>query len=154
MFDLYTIFLILAVWYAYSFITWLIRTISPLPDLTKKYGPNSWALITGATDGIGKGFAQVLAKQGFNIILSARNESKLQTVQKELEEINPKIKIMILKADYTNSIEADFFDKLHDKIKNLDISILVNNVGLALIEDYDKCDEKYMRDMLTVNMFP
>ena len=41
-------------------------------DLKRRYGANSWALITGSSDGIGKAIALSLAKQGFNIILSAR----------------------------------------------------------------------------------
>lgn len=42
-------------------------------NFQKRYGRNSWALITGSSDGIGKGIAGALAKKGFNIILSARN---------------------------------------------------------------------------------
>lgn len=42
-------------------------------DFKKRYGANSWALITGSSDGIGKGIAISLARQGFNIILSARS---------------------------------------------------------------------------------
>jgi len=42
-------------------------------NLKLEYGENSWALITGASDGIGKGFAIELAKQDFNLILIARN---------------------------------------------------------------------------------
>ncbi len=42
-------------------------------DFAKRYGANSWALITGSSEGIGKGIATSLARQGFNIILSARS---------------------------------------------------------------------------------
>jgi len=41
-------------------------------NFAKRYGKNSWALVTGSSDGIGKAIALSLAKQGFNIILSAR----------------------------------------------------------------------------------
>uniref|UniRef100_A0A6P7GYR5 Very-long-chain 3-oxoacyl-CoA reductase-like n=1 Tax=Diabrotica virgifera virgifera TaxID=50390 RepID=A0A6P7GYR5_DIAVI len=43
-----------------------------------------WAVITGATDGIGKAFAEVLAKKGLNIVLISRTQSKLEDVAKEL----------------------------------------------------------------------
>jgi 17beta-estradiol 17-dehydrogenase / very-long-chain 3-oxoacyl-CoA reductase len=42
-------------------------------NFAKRYGANSWALITGSSEGIGKGIATSLAHQGFNIILSARS---------------------------------------------------------------------------------
>ena len=41
-------------------------------NFAKRYGVRSWALVTGSSDGIGKAIAHSLAKQGFNIILSAR----------------------------------------------------------------------------------
>ena len=51
------------------------------------------ASITGATDGIGKGYAQVLAKQGCNLCLFVRNSEKAELLKKELIDINKKIEI-------------------------------------------------------------
>ena len=53
-------------------------------DLTKLYGEESWAFITGSSDGIGKGLAFGLAKEGFNIILSARTVSKMEKIKEEI----------------------------------------------------------------------
>jgi hypothetical protein len=52
-------------------------------DLAKKYG--KWAVVTGATDGVGKAYAFELARRGMNIILISRTESKLRNVAKEIE---------------------------------------------------------------------
>lgn len=49
-------------------------------------GQGAWALVTGATDGIGKEFAIQLAKRGFNVFLVSRTTSKLQAVQEEIGE--------------------------------------------------------------------
>ena len=54
-------------------------------DLKKRYG-GGWALVTGASDGIGKQYCIELAKSGFDIILMARNKEKLEEVAKELIE--------------------------------------------------------------------
>jgi hypothetical protein len=54
-------------------------------DLLNRYGRGSWAFITGSTDGIGFGFADNLAKRGFNVIICARNPEKLAAKKKLLE---------------------------------------------------------------------
>lgn len=43
-------------------------------NLKQRYGENSWVMVTGASDGIGKGFCEEFAKLGFNIVLVARNQ--------------------------------------------------------------------------------
>ena len=43
-------------------------------------------MVTGASDGIGKGFCHVMAKQGINIVLIARNKKKLDRVAGEIQE--------------------------------------------------------------------
>lgn len=47
--------------------------LRPRLNLKRRYGENTWAMITGATNGIGLGFAEALAKEGFNIVLVARS---------------------------------------------------------------------------------
>jgi 17beta-estradiol 17-dehydrogenase / very-long-chain 3-oxoacyl-CoA reductase len=53
------------------------NVIRPKKNLLKRYGKNSWVLVTGSSDGIGKQFALSFAKRGFNVIISARTKSKL-----------------------------------------------------------------------------
>lgn len=58
-----------------------------------------WTVITGATDGIGKAFAELLAKKGLNIFLISRNKDKLQAVASEIE-MKYKVKTKIFAADF------------------------------------------------------
>lgn len=74
-------------------------------NLKGRYGRNSWALITGSSDGIGKGIALSLAKEGFNIILSARTESKLEGVKNEIKRLYPSLDVKLLVVDYEKSSE-------------------------------------------------
>ena len=53
----------------------------PRRNIQRRYGRNTWALVTGSSEGIGKGIAIALARQGFNLILSARTESKLDVAR-------------------------------------------------------------------------
>ena len=94
--------------------------------------PGAWALVTGASNGIGLSFARVLSAKGFNVILHGRNESKLQAVIADLQKTYPKTLYRIVIADASNShgmkssIEA-IVASLHDLPGPL--TVLINNVG-------------------------
>merc|ERR1712055_1211902 len=60
----------------------------------------TWAVVTGATDGIGKGFSVELAKQGMNIVLVSRNMEKLKVVAKEIEEMS-EVKTKVVDIDFS-----------------------------------------------------
>lgn len=121
----------------------------------KKYGPGSWAVITGSTDGIGKGFAEELAKQGFNIYQIARNPDKLMDCEAELIS---KYSVQVfsrtwdfLKCSphletFTQVITQDLSDK--------DVSILVNNVGAVKPGYFHEASLPKLNEMLTLNCMP
>lgn len=101
--------------------------LRPGKKLTK-FG--KWAVITGATDGIGKAYAKALAKKGINIVLISRTESKLQVVKKEIEEKNSGVEVKYVVCDYSKfDIKAQ--STVSSAIKDLDIGILINNVGIS-----------------------
>ncbi|KAF7350715.1 NAD(P)-binding protein [Mycena sanguinolenta] len=90
----------------------------------------SWALITGASDGIGMGFAYELASKGFNIILHGRSPTKLAAVETALKAQYPQISTRLFVLDaYPCSVAAidDYIRGLAED--GLSIRILVNNIG-------------------------
>ncbi|PVU91509.1 hypothetical protein BB559_004097 [Furculomyces boomerangus] len=88
-------------------------------------------VITGASAGIGKSTALLFAKYGSNLILTARRESLLEELKKEIIEINPTVKVHIIKLDVTDhaAIKAEF-GNLPEWASKIDV--LVNNAGLSL----------------------
>ena len=88
----------------------------------------SWAVVTGATDGIGKGFAQQLAKQGLNLVLVSRSLDKLTTVAKEIEE-KFDVKTKVVDIDFT--VDRDAQSRLETETKDLNVGVLINNVGVS-----------------------
>lgn len=92
---------------------------------------NSWAIITGATDGIGLSYAHEFSKKGYNLLLISRSEDKLNKVKQEIDkESNKKGKqIDIHIADFT---KTDIYDGIEKKIKTLPrVDVLINNVGMS-----------------------
>ncbi|CAD6580852.1 MAG: hypothetical protein ASARMPRED_000341 [Alectoria sarmentosa] len=92
------------------------------------YGHSPWALVTGASDGIGLGIAQELAANGFNVILHGRNPQKLERTKSQLEgEFKPvQFKIAVLDA---SSATSQQIDELVASFDDLNLTVLVNNVG-------------------------
>lgn len=109
---------------------WVFSVLqSPRLAIYRHAGNDSWALVTGANDGIGRAFSEELLRRGFNLLLHGRNAQKLEKVKKELEKQWPKRKLDIVVADaakYDNAYEI-----LVKKAKSLPgkLTILVNNVG-------------------------
>ena len=107
--GIYTLGMILQ----YLFSSLLLLFSTPF-NLITRYGQNSWAVVTGASDGIGEGFCYELAKDGFNICLISRTESKLRKVEENIKKINPKVSTKVVVADFKRSSDEGFFDKLMD----------------------------------------
>ena len=120
-------------------------------NLLKKYGKNSYVLITGASSGQGKQFALNFAKRGFNIFLIGSSRS-----QNTINEINnkyPKVKTILIVKDFRKSFNKLFFDEIEEKIKKLDgnISILINNVGHRTAWDpYHEMPHQLINDTIAV----
>ena len=108
----------------------LIRNYMRKPlDLTDRYGKGTWALVTGATGGIGQAYCVELAKNGFNIILLGRSKERLEESEKIVKEANKQIKTKLVVADLGESLAVDFYKDIISQVSDLDISVLVNNAG-------------------------
>lgn len=96
---------------------------------TKQNEGGSWALVTGASDGIGYAFAEELLNKGFNVLLHGRNAEKLNRIQAELKARFPSRSIETVVADASAHGHPE--DAVVAKAKELPgkLTILVNNVG-------------------------
>ena len=108
------------------------------------------ALITGATRGIGLAIAHTLAAQGCNLILTARDESALTRVRRELA--SAKIKILAHPCDVRDPHAVDaLFRSARRQFKRLDI--LINNAGIAHPNlPVDKLPYPIWKDVLETNL--
>jgi NAD(P)-dependent dehydrogenase (short-subunit alcohol dehydrogenase family) len=99
-----------------------------LPQRSKPRLTGRAALITGASRGIGLAIARGLAKEGCNLILTARDERKLHRLSRELSR--QKIRVLKQTCDVRDPYSVDdLFRTIRRNIRNLDI--LINNAGIA-----------------------
>lgn len=112
-----------------------------------------WALITGASVGIGKEFAVQLAEQGYNLVLVSRNTETLEVVAKELRK-KYSCKVEVLPADLTRATDRKKVAvRIQDEKSPIDC--LVNNAGIGLNKKFTAGDlkqEKYMLDLLVTSV--
>ena len=102
--------------------------LRPGKNLTK-YG--QWAVVTGATDGIGKALCFEFAKKGLDVFLISRTESKLADVEAELKAKHPKREFRHLAVDYGGGFDAGKQAAVRAALKDLDVGVLANNVGMS-----------------------
>jgi short-subunit dehydrogenase len=107
-----------------------------------------WALITGASTGIGYGLAKLFATEGYNLALVARNEKKLKEVAAELATTY-KISTKVLAFDLA---KPDSPQKLFEALLETPISVLVNNAGFGWMGAFADGDPTNDMDMMQVNM--
>uniref|UniRef100_A0A8C6TB72 Hydroxysteroid (17-beta) dehydrogenase 12b n=1 Tax=Neogobius melanostomus TaxID=47308 RepID=A0A8C6TB72_9GOBI len=102
---------------------WLLgngRLVSPA-----KLG--QWAVVTGATDGIGKAYAEELGRRGFSIVLISRSQEKLDDVAKAVES-KYGVQTKTIAADFSS---LDIYSNIEERLRGLEIGVLVNNVGIS-----------------------
>ena len=107
----------------------------------------SWALVTGATVGIGESFTRLLAKNGYNIVLVARDLPRLQERAKSLESTFG-IATKVIQADLATDAGCK---AIEDFITNNQLDVLINNAGFGLNKAFtmSKLDaEQQMLDVL------
>jgi len=119
-----------ALYLSFSFLHFL--TLYLYPSKLARYNsvPLPYALITGSSDGIGYGFARVLASHGFNIVLHGRNAAKLEAKKQELLTEYPAIKVKVLVADVVELWKHEgAIEGFVKQVEGLNLRVLINNIG-------------------------
>ena len=107
-----------------------------------------YALVTGASSGIGRAISVELARYNIPLILVARDITKLKTVANDIER-HYNVKVKILQADLSTS---DCAQRIYDATKGLNVDILVNNAGVCTHGDFVDGDSVDIMNMMSVNM--
>lgn len=110
-----------------------------------KFGP--WAVVTGASSGIGTGFARALAAKGMSVVLAARRADLLKELADELEGAHG-VGTAVVATDLTQS---GAIDDLRTATDSLDVGLLVSNAGAAALGAMLRVDVDKLAAMLRLN---
>ena len=112
----------------------------------QKYGP--WALVTGASSGIGKEIATELAARGLNIVIVARRQKLLDELKQSIAKEHS-VEVRTIPLDLT---EADAITRIDAATQDLDIGLVVPNAGVAMTGEFVDTDPQRNENMVRLNM--
>lgn len=108
------------------------------------------AVVTGASTGIGREFADLAARDGYDVVLVARAESVLQAVAADLRQ-KWKRNVTVIAKDLAHpEAPREIFDAVSDA--GLEVEVLVNNAGFGLLGKFWELDEREQVDMVQLNV--
>lgn len=111
----------------------------------ERYG--EWALVTGASSGIGEEFVHQLAEKGMNIILVARHVDWMNDIAAGVRE-KYGVETQVIEQDL---IETDAAEKVKQAVGDKEVGMLINNAGYGMLGSFHKNEAKRQIDMVTLN---
>ena len=114
-------------------------------DFAAKYGP--WALITGASAGLGAHYARQLASRGLSLVLVARRADRLEQLAAELQGAHG-IQCRVLALDL---LADGAVESCTQAVEELDVGLLVNNAGFGWKGPCEEADPDLLRRMIRLN---
>jgi len=141
-----------AVKVAWILISYLKNLLTGGVNLSKV---GKWAIVTGASEGIGAAYCEVFAKKGLNIVLISRSMDKLQKTEEELKTKCPKVETKCIALDLgTLGTDAAAKQTLSKTIESLEVGVLVNNVGISYEypEFFDELSDDRVQKLIDLNV--
>jgi short-subunit dehydrogenase len=114
-------------------------------DWRDRYGP--WALVTGASAGLGAEFVRQLAAEGLNIVLVARRADRMEALADRVSDAHG-VRTRVLQLDLTGH---DACARVGEGTRDLEVGLLVNNAGYGLSGAYHVCDPGRQAKMAVLN---
>ncbi|QFT87631.1 D-beta-hydroxybutyrate dehydrogenase [Bacillus sp. THAF10] len=105
------------------------------------------ALITGASSGLGYEFVKLFANDGYNLVVIARNEEKLQEIKTKYPHIN----VTVISKDLS---EPNAINEIMTEINNqfITVDVLVNNAGFGLLGSFEDLSIEQQLNMIQLNV--
>ena len=110
-----------------------------------------YALVTGATSGIGYELCKLFSADGYNLVLVARSEERLHEVAKEIEDKHNVLVFPLAKDLFQREAAKDIYEEL--KQSNIEVTALVNDAGQGEYGFFTETDLAREKDIIQLNNF-
>lgn len=107
-----------------------------------------WALVTGASSGLGADFAELLAARGCHVILVARRRDRLERLEQSIRETHGVRTRVVIR----NLLESGAVERLADDLSDTRVDLLINNAGFGLHGPFLQADWRHVEDMLRLDI--
>ncbi len=114
-------------------------------DWKRRFG--EWALVTGASSGLGADFVRQLAGKKMNIILVARRVERMNIVAEEVEN-DYGVKTLVIGQDL---IKSDAIPNIINEVGDKELGVLINNAGYGVLGNFHENDYDYQVEMVKLN---
>ena len=108
-----------------------------------------WAVVTGASSGLGRGLAAGLADRGMSLVLTGRDEARLDETAQQIRRAAPSVKVETVAADLSS---RSGISALLDHVGDRPIEVLVNNAGFGSYGPFAKADPDREADEVAVDV--
>jgi short-subunit dehydrogenase/uncharacterized protein YndB with AHSA1/START domain len=108
-----------------------------------------WAVVTGASSGLGRGLAARLADRGMSLVLTGRNEARLDETANQIRSAGPLVRVETVAADLST---PSGLSALLDHVRDRPIEVLVNNAGFGSYGAFAEADADREADELAVDV--
>ena len=110
---------------------------------------NKWALVTGASSGLGADFARILASMSCHLVITARRQERLEALKEELTvEYGISVKVIPMDLSLSEAPQG-LYDQL--KTEGVVIDVLINNAGFGICGEFLDVDWERTGQMLQLN---
>jgi uncharacterized protein len=108
-----------------------------------------WAVVTGASSGLGRGIAARLADRGMSLVLTGRNDARLSETADQIRRTAPRVKVETVAADLSTGSGVS---ALLDHVGNHPVEVLVNNAGFGSYGPFAEADPDREADEVAVDV--
>ena len=153
--SLYNTFLFIFLMNVYHLAYWIYTILRrKRKNFMDLYGKNSWALVTCATNPIGKELCKQIALSGFNMILVGTDFEEVSHLSQDLRALSPNMEVKRVVYDFNSQMTSKEYLDVFKEFECIDISLIVNNTDKPEVKNFADTAMEDLEEIINLNIRP